>query len=162
MAREPAPRPRRWLLWASGSLAIMAGCAELPGSAQVAASAPPVPSGLARVWFYRPLEPSESLNLALIDMNGSYVGAVANGSAFYRDVRPGYYRIAPESWGRDFNQDTNVALVSGQQLYIKIVSLESWAQSVSGSRTIARDTFYAWLIPPAAAQAEMAGDRSSI
>src|SRR5271167_3409332 len=83
------PRPRRWLLWASGSLAIMAGCAELPGSAQVAASAPPVPSGEARVWFYRPLEPSESLNLALIDMNGSYVAAVANGSAFYRDVSPG-------------------------------------------------------------------------
>ena len=36
--------------------------------------------------FYRPWEPSESLNLALIDMNGSYVGAAENGNAFYRDV----------------------------------------------------------------------------
>jgi hypothetical protein len=62
-------------------------------------------SGQARVWFYRPWEPSESLDLALIDMNGSYVGAVAKGSAFFRDVPPGHYHIAPESFGRDFNQD---------------------------------------------------------
>jgi len=76
--------------------------------------------------------------------------------------RQGYYHIAPQSWGRDFNQDKNVELVPGQQVYVKIVSLESWAVSVSGSRTIARDTFYAWLILPEVAQVEMAGDRSSI
>ncbi len=162
MARHLAPRPRRWLPWASGLLLIVAGCADAGGSAQVAAAAPPLPAGEARVWFYRPLEPYESLNLALIDMNGSYVGAVANGSAFYRDVPPGYYRIAPESWGRDINQDTNVYLAPGQQLYVKIVSLKSWAVGVSGSRTFQRDTFYAWLIPPQVAQVEMARDRSSI
>ena len=49
----------------------------------------------------------------LIDMNGSYVGAVANGSAFYRDVPSGHYHIAPESFGRDFNQDRNVDLSPG-------------------------------------------------
>jgi hypothetical protein len=37
------------------------------------------------VCFYRPWEPSESFNFALIDMNRSYVGAVENGGAFYRD-----------------------------------------------------------------------------
>jgi Protein of unknown function (DUF2846) len=99
---------RRWLRWASGLLLIVAGCVEPPGAVSVAA--PPIPSGQARVWFYRPWEPSESLNLALIDMNDSYVGAVANGSAFYRDVPPGQYRIAPQSWARDFNQDRNVDL----------------------------------------------------
>jgi hypothetical protein len=75
------------------------------------------------VWFYRPWEPSESLNFALIDMNGSYVGAAENGSTFYRDVPPGHYHIAPESFGRDFNRDRNVDLAPGQQLYVKIVSL---------------------------------------
>lgn len=162
MARDPAPRPRTWLRWASGLVLFVAGCANVGGAAQVAAVAPPVPAGEARVWFYRPLEPYESLNLARINMNGNYVGAVANGSAFYRDVPPGYYHIAPDSWGRDLNQDSNVYLVPGQQLYIKIVSLESWAVSVSGSRTFQRDTFYAWLIPPQVAQIEMARDRSSI
>ena len=57
-------------------------------------------------------------------MNGGYIGAVENGNAFYRDVPPGHYHIAPESFGRDFNQDKDVDLAAGQQLYVKIVSLE--------------------------------------
>jgi hypothetical protein len=107
-------------------------------------------------------EPSESLDLAPIDLNGSYVGAVANGDAFYRDVPPGHYHIAPESSGRDFNQDRNVDLSPGQQLYIKIVSLDSWGVSVSGCKNCARDAFYAWLIPPEIAQAEIARGRTGI
>jgi hypothetical protein len=79
---------RSWLFCASGLLLIAAGCAQ--PTATVPVVAPPIPSGQARVWFYRPWEPSESLNLALIDMNGSYVGAAENGSAFYRDVPPGH------------------------------------------------------------------------
>jgi hypothetical protein len=152
--------PRRWLRWASGLLLIVAGCAEPP--AMVPVAAPPVPAGQARVWFYRPYEPSESLNLARIAMNGSYVGAVENGSAIYRDVPPGHYHIAPESFGQDVNQDRNVDLAPAEQLYVKIVSLESWGVSVSGSKNFARDTFYAWLIPPEVAQVEIARNRSGI
>jgi hypothetical protein len=152
--------PRRRLLWASGLLLIVAGCVEPP--ATVPAAAPPIASGQARVWFYRPWEPSESLNLALIDMNDNYVGAVENGGAFYRDVPPGHYRIAPESFGRDTNQDRNVDLAPGQQLYVKVVSLDSWGASVSSCKNCARDAFYAWLIPPEVAQAEIARDRAGI
>jgi len=72
MAENRIPRNR--LLCASGLLLIAAGCAQ--PTATVSVVAPPVPSGQARVWFYRPWEPSESFNFALIDMNGSYVGAV--------------------------------------------------------------------------------------
>ena len=164
MRRDPTPRPLRRMLWASGlGLLLMAsGCAEPPGTAQVAVAAPPVPAGQARVWFYRPLEPYGSLNLAGIDMNGSYVGAVENGKAFYRDVPPGHYHIAPQSFGRDVNQDRDVDLAPGQQLYVKIVSLESWGVSVSASKNIERDAFYAWLIPPEVAQAEISRDRGGI
>ena len=125
--------PRRWLLWASGLLLMVAGCVESP--ATVPAAAPPIASGQARVWFYRSWEPSESLDLALIDMNSSYVGAVENGGAFYRDVPPGHYRIAPESFGRDTNQDRNVDLAPGQLLYVKVVSLESWGRAFPAART---------------------------
>ena len=62
----------------------------------------------------------------------------------------------PESFGRDVNQDKDVDLAPGQQLYVKIVSLEDWGVSVSGSRNIVRDTFYAWLIAPEVAQIEIA------
>ena len=153
---------RCWAKWASGLLLIAAGCTQPPATAQLPVAAPPVPAGQARIWFYRDWEPSESLDLALIDMNGSYVGAVAKGSAFFRDVPPGHYHIAPESFGRDFNQDRSVDLSPGQQLYVKIVSLNSWGMSVSGCKNCARDAFYAWLIPPEIAQAEIARDRTGI
>lgn len=139
---------------------VTAACAE--PTAPAPSTAPSIPPGQARVWFYRSWEPSESLNLALVDMNGSYAGAVANGSAFYRDVPPGHYRIAPESWAPDFNQDRNIDLFPGQQVYVKIVSLTSWATGLSGPKSFERDAFYAWLIPPEVAQAEIARGRSGI
>jgi hypothetical protein len=70
--------------------------------------------------------------------------------------------IAPESFGRDFNRDRNVDLASGEQLYVKIVSLDSWGASVCASKNIARDAFYAWVIPPEVAQAEIGRDRRGI
>ena len=81
----------------SGLLLIAASCVAPPAPVVV----PPIPPGQARVWFYRPYEPSETFNLARIETNGGYVGAVENGAAFYRDVPPGHYHIEPESFGRD-------------------------------------------------------------
>jgi len=159
MARASAPRAQRWLQWAAVLMLTAAGCAEPPAGAQVAFTAPPVP-GQARIWFYRDWLPSESLNLANIDVNGSYYGSVANGSAFYRDVPPGHYHIAPVSYNRDFNQDKDVDLAPGQQLYVKILSSQSWD---GACRNCVRDTFYAWLIPQQeVAQAEIARGHSGI
>jgi Protein of unknown function (DUF2846) len=162
MARGHAPQSRRWLPWVSGLALLAAGCAQPLGTAQVPVAAPPVPAGQSRIWFYRPYEPSETFNLANINVNGSLFGSVANGSVLYRDVAPGHYHIAPESFGRDFNQDKDVDLAPGQQLYVKIVSLGNWGLAVSGSKNFSRDTFYAWLIPPEVAQVEIARDRSGI
>src|SRR5215469_2259856 len=147
------PNPRRLLLWASILLLIVAGCAER----QTVAPAP-IPAGQGRIWVYRNWLPSESLNLANIEVNGVYFGSVANGGAFYRDVPPGEYHIAPESWARDLNQDRNVILVPGQEVYVKILDLTSWATSVSVSKNFQRDSFYAWVIPPEVAQAEITRD----
>jgi Protein of unknown function (DUF2846) len=168
MARGSAPRPERWLPWASVLMLMAAGCAEPPSTAQVASIAPSVPAGQAeppvaagqaRIWFYRNWLPSESLNLANIDVNGSYYGSVANGSAFYRDVPPGHYHIAPVSYNRDLNQDRNVDLAPGQQVYVKILSSQSWD---GACRNCVRDTFYAWLIPQEVAQAEIARGHGGI
>jgi Protein of unknown function (DUF2846) len=155
MARHPAS----WLLWATGLVLMTAGCGGVSTSASVVAPGP-VPATQARIWFYRDYEPSESLNLADINVNGAYFGSVANGSAFYRDIPPGHYRIAPVSFIEDPNEDRYVDIAPGQQLYIKIVSLRAWLQG--GCRTCARDSFYAWLIPPEVAQAEIARDRAGI
>jgi hypothetical protein len=155
MARVPAPRRRKWLRCAGGLVLVTASCASMPDPPVT----PPVPQGQARIWFYRVWEPSESLNLANIDVNGSYFGAVANGGAFYRDVAPGHYNIAPVSYNRDFNQNRDIDLAPGQQAYVKILSLRNWD---GACRHCARDTFYAWLIVPEIAQGEIAWDRSNI
>lgn len=132
-------------------LLLATSCAIAP------APPPPIPPGQARIWFYRLWSPSESLNLANIDVNGVYFGSVAPGGVFYRDAPPGTYHIAPQNKYLDFNQNTNVAVVPGQQIYIKILDLSSWANAVSGGQFyVKRDSWYAWLIPPQAAQAEIA------
>jgi hypothetical protein len=145
-----ATRPLLSRCWLLGCL-LLAGCVPARPDTNI-----PIPPGQARIWFYRDWLPSESLNLANIDVNGVFVGSVANGSAFYRDLAPGVYHVAPQTWARDFNQTTNVALVPGQTAYVKILDLTSWATSVSASRIIRRDSYYAWLIAPQIAQAEIA------
>jgi hypothetical protein len=162
MARDPAPRLPRWVLWASSVLLLLAGCAGASSSPQVAAEAPPVPAGQARIWFYRAWEPSEILNLANVEVNGAYFASVANGSALYRDIPPGQYHIAPVSFIPNSRQDTYVGLAPGQQVYVKIVSSSAWGSDNTAAKNIDRDAFWAWVIPPQIAQAEISRDRSGI
>jgi hypothetical protein len=85
-------------------------------------------------------------------MNGAVVGISDQGYAFYRDVPAGLYQVSVESYGHDLFQFRAVALVPGQQAYVKILSLRSWVES---GRNFSRDTFYVLIVPPASAQAEI-------
>jgi hypothetical protein len=134
-------------------LVALAGCARNPTVGSI--SVPPIPEREARIWFYRLYIPSETLNMTKVSMNGAYAGYAQLGGAFYRDVPPGTYHIEVESYGRDFNQSTNVALVAGQELYIRVESLRSWATDHGQGRTVGRDTFYARLILPQIARTEI-------
>lgn len=131
---------------------LLAGCAA---PQRMAAAAGPVPPGQARIWFYRVYDPSLSRNIANVDLNGARAVSVppGDGPAFV-DVAPGSYRIAPESFGVDSNQTRDVRLAAGQEIYVKI--LDDPTLMSGGDKTqFQRDTFYAWLMPPAVAQAEM-------
>lgn len=146
-------RLRYWVNAASLLLMLSATACATQSAPQVAAP----PPGQARIWFYRLWDPSESLNLANIDVNGVYVGSVEPGGAFYRDILPGTYHIAPQNRYLDYGQNTNVAVVSGQQIFIKVLDLSSWANAVSGGQFyVRRDAWYARLVPPQYALAEMA------
>ena len=141
---------------------VNAGCLTLILSVN-ACAVPPAPlvtappPGQARIWFYRLWAPSESLNLANIDANGVYVGSVEPGGAFYRDVAPGVYHIAPQNRYLDYGQNTNVAVAPGQQVFISVLDLSSWANAVSGGQFhIHRDAWYARLVPPQYALAQIA------
>jgi hypothetical protein len=144
----------RWLSAAAIAAAVaMSGCARAPLVAAI--TPPPIALGKARVWFYRVYLPSDTLNMTRVTMNGAYTGYAQLGGAFYRDVVPGVYHIEVASYGRDFGQSTNVALVPGQVAYVQIESLRSWATMPGFGFTAGRDTFYARLIFPDAARSEI-------
>ena len=50
---------------------------------------------------------------------------------------------------------TGVALVPGQDAYVKIESLDSWSTLVGAGYAAARDTFYARLMLPQTARSEI-------
>ena len=150
---------RTWLKWLGSFLLLAWGCAPSPPhtTAQF-----PIPAGQARLWFYRDWQPSESLNLANVSVNGAYLASIENGNAIYRDVPPGHYQIAPMSFIPNSNQDANIDVVAGQQAYLKIVSSTAWGSDNTAAKNITRDAFYVWLISPTVAQGEIARDRSGI
>lgn len=138
-----------------------AACESPPLTASVAI--PPIPTGAARVWFYRPIDAYDSMATPYIRMNDQIVAISMPLGASYRDVPAGPYHITVDSYGKDFNQDQNVQLAAGQEMYYKIVSLRSWITSNGGggegsgdSGDYGRNTFYVWLIPAETARGEVA------
>jgi hypothetical protein len=132
-----------------------------PPTASVAI--PPIPAGEARVWFYRPIDAYDSMATPYIRMNDAIVAISEPEGASYRDFPPGPYHITVDSYGKDFNQDKNVQLAAGQELFVKIVSLRAWVDTTVGGGgdgasggDNGRNTFYVWLIPPDTARADVA------
>jgi len=88
MSRSCLPRTVGYVV----VLLLLGGCVSPPTVPAASAVVSPVPAGAARIWFYRDYEPSVSLNLAAVALNGALAGYVQpEGSAFYRDVAPGRY-----------------------------------------------------------------------
>ena len=123
---------------------------------------PPIPAGAARFWFYRPIDAYDSMATPYIRMNDAIVATSMPNGASYRDVPAGPYHITVDSYGKDFNQDKNVQLAAGQELYVEIVSLRSWVpvgtagDASGGGGDYGRNTFYVWLIPAETARGEVA------
>lgn len=150
---------RSWLQQAAGCALVLAlaGCLHPPAAPAVSAVISPVPAGAARIWFYRDYEPSVSLNLANVALNGTVAGSVQpDGSAFYRDVPVGHYHITVESVGTDVNQSKDVNLAPGQEAFVKILALSTWESTGGNLSSFHRDTFYVSLVPPQVARAELA------
>ena len=125
------------------------GCA-MPGPTHSVA-VPAIPTGEARIWFYRDYEPYTGKGRPAVAANGGYVGLAELGGAFYRDVPPGHYHVTVESVGVDINQSANLDLGPGREAYVKIVSLPSWVED-GDIHAYERPTFYAWRIPNETAQ----------
>jgi len=109
------------------------------------------PTGMARIWWYRALEPYSSLATPYVRLNGAIAGVSQPGGAFYVDVPPGHYHLSVDTIGVDFGQTRDVDLAPGMLLFAKVVSNDNWITGGGGGRGggggYRRDTFYVWLYP---------------
>lgn len=137
----------------TGILALVValfGAMQLPGAGLAQSAGPP--PGTARIWIYRNYEPYVTQATPYVLINGRVAGVSELGSAFYRDVPPGTYRITVESRGSDVNQFATVALVAGQTAYVKVDAVSWWA---AACRNCQINTFYTRVVSAQLARLEM-------
>lgn len=159
MSRIDAPssfsRPRRRLGWiaAIAAFGTLFGCAALPLPTRAAGISPP-PNGKARIWIYSAWDPYGSQSQSVIRINGVRAGVFSPGYTFYRDVPPGEYRVWVESAEPFHRQFAPVAVVAGQQVYLKV---EPWEDCSGGPATeLCRTNFSTYLQPPGVGAAAVA------
>ena len=79
------------------------------------------PAQQARVWFYRVVELyATNQTTPYASINGAIAGIAGPGGAFYRDVPPGHDQIVIGGGGMSPSPSRDVALVAGEQVYVKI------------------------------------------
>src|SRR5437588_1202640 len=141
----------RWVLPPCAPMLLVASPPYAHAPAAPAAVSKVPPPGMARIWWYRALEPYSSLATPYARMNGAIAGVSQPGGAFYNDVPPGHYHLSVDTIGVDFGQTKDVDLMPGMQIFAKVVSNDNWITGGGGGRGggggYRRDTFYVWLYP---------------
>ena len=145
-----ADRRRKWL---DGIVAPAVLCtlfsavtAPNPVAAQaVITQLSPPPAGMARIWFLRQYEPSESLSTPWIYVNGAALTTSQPGTIFYRDLAPGTYTFSVESCGTDVNQEQTLQLAPDSQAELEVQSLKSFTPPDCPKRS---STFYIRPVAP--------------
>jgi hypothetical protein len=134
---------------------VLTACAPPgPPFASVAATLPPVPPGAARIYFYRLLEPYETLAQSTVYLNDRPVATSEIGAAFYRDVAPGQYVIRVRSFMRYPNDTATVVPAPGQVLFARIDSHKGWT-TCGYNESGCFEAFAVVIVDPRLAQDEM-------
>jgi len=116
---------------------------------------PSVPGGAARIWIYRNDAPNEPNQTPYARLNGQIAGVVQPNGAFYRDVPPGYYTVAVDSYGAPYpHQFAEFNLGAGQEAFVKVLSMR---EKVGSEGVALRTLFFTQLVPPDFARPIIAG-----
>jgi hypothetical protein len=117
---------------------------------------PPVPAGAGRVWVYRNDYQYEADETPYVRLNGQIAGIIQPNGVFYRDVAPGYYTVAVDSYGAPYpHQFAEFNLGAGQEAFVKVLSMREKVGGGEGAGL--RTLFFTQLFPADAARAAIAG-----
>lgn len=95
---------------------FVAGCASGPKYSKVADSLPPIPSGKARIYFYRDASPVGSAVQSPIVLGGEQVGKSVPGSFFFVDVAPGDHEVSSRT---ETEKKLSFTVDAGQTRYVR-------------------------------------------
>ena len=74
-------------------LAVLLWLSPIVAKSEEITAIKPPPTGLARIYFYRQMAPLLVAISPDVVVNGKSVGEISLGEVFFRDARPGRYRI---------------------------------------------------------------------
>ena len=141
---NPGARPRLLQRCTASLLLLVTSCSQLPPTSS--ALIPPIPAGDARIWIYRNDGPYDSQERPYLRLNGQVAGIVEPNGALYRDVPPGRYEVAVDSYGVPYpNQFARIDLGAGQEAFIKVLSMREKVGGEVGVGT--RAVFFTELRP---------------
>src|SRR5689334_16820022 len=112
-------------------LPVLADCTPQAKVTTSQTQIPAIAPGSARVWFFRGWDSPSGQSFVFgaaptIYANGTPVGEIATGTAFFRDFSPGTYRFTVEPIGLPTPQAANVQLAAGTQSYLQVQWVASW------------------------------------
>ena len=120
----------------------LAGCIaqnpDLPVFATAEPTLPPLAPGMARLFFYRLLEPYQHTLGITVLLNEKPAGFARDGTVLYRDVPASRYFVSVASDNPYPDQFKTVQVAAGQTWYFRIESFSGWSCLRSGCRG---DTF---------------------
>jgi hypothetical protein len=125
---------RRSKLGALG-LFVLAGCAPEGKVATSQAQLPPVDPGMARVWFFRQMDPisgNVQAGRPIIYANGAPIGQIEQGTAFFHNFPPGKYRFTVQPFGTPTREHDTLQLAPGMQAYVQVQWEANWEANRTG------------------------------
>lgn len=145
---------------------LLAASAILVGGFSASAQTPPpagvmpVPSPIARIWFYRDLDPYESLAEPYLRSDGAVIGVSVPGAALYLDLPPGRHRLSVDSYINDKYQTIDIDAVPGREVFVKVVPNNNYVEGGGEfSGGYHRNSYVLWLYPPEVGRAAIARSR---
>jgi hypothetical protein len=123
-------------IWFGLCILALASCAPQPTATTSQAQAPAVGADMARVWFFRQMDPTGGNVFAgapIIYANGAPIGDIPQGAAFFHDFPPGKYRFTVQPYGTPTREHDTLQLSSGEEAYVQVQWEPAWeANRVGG------------------------------